>query len=116
MVRRIACAVALCALIIPATGCLVAPVMPPLAPVMPPPGMLFTDYKAPLDHNLEGNPIGSRSGTSETMSILSLVALGDGSVAAAAQNGGLSRVHHADYEYFNVLGIYQRYRTVAYGE
>jgi len=109
MIRRAVVASALCALILPLAGCLTAPVMPP-------PGMVYTDYKAPLDHNLEGNPVGSRSGSAETMSILGLVALGDASVATAARNGGVSRVHHADYEYFNVLGIYQKYTTIVHGE
>src|SRR5262249_18780577 len=81
-------------------GCLVAPVEPPV-------GILFTSYKAPLDYTLEGNPVGSKSGMSSTFSIIGCVALGDASIEAAAQSGGLSKVHSADYEYENIIGLYQ---------
>ncbi|MCC5876147.1 MAG: TRL-like family protein [Candidatus Sumerlaeia bacterium] len=91
------------------SGCLVAPVMPP-------PGMLYTDYKAPLDFDMNATKNATRRGESETMSILGLVALGDGSVKTAAQNGGITTIHSADYEYFNIIGVYQRYRTVVYGD
>jgi hypothetical protein len=97
------------ALAVMTSGCLVAPVIPPT-------GQIFTDIKAPLDYNMNETKVGTRSGKSETMSILGLVALGDGSVKAAADNGRISTIHSADYEYFNVIGIYQRYRTVVYGE
>jgi len=34
----------------------------------------------------------------------------------AAKNGNLSKVEYADYEYFSVLGIYQKTTVTAYGE
>lgn len=97
------------ALAIMTSGCLVAPVIPPT-------GMIFTDIKAPLDYNMNETKNASRSGMSETMSIVGLIALGDGSIKAAAQNGGITTIHSADYEYFNIIGVYQRYRTVVYGD
>lgn len=91
------------------TGCLVVPVQPPT-------GIVYSDYRAPLDYDQEGLPMGSRTGMSESISILGLVALGDASIDAAATNGGISNVHGADYEYFNVLGVYQKYVTIVNGE
>ncbi|CAN5449336.1 hypothetical protein BH09SUM1_BH09SUM1_06120 [soil metagenome] len=91
------------------SGCLQAPVMPPI-------GLIYTGYTAPLDYDQEESMVGSKDGMSETASVLGLVAWGDGSIKTAAQNGGINKIHGADYEYFNVLGIYQRYRTVVHGE
>ena len=91
------------------SGCLVAPVIPPI-------GIIYSDIKAPLDYDQSASKTGSKKGVSESMSILGLVAMGDASVEAAAKAGGINTVDGADYEYFNVLGIYQRYRTVLHGE
>ncbi|MEO8376747.1 MAG: TRL-like family protein [Candidatus Sumerlaeota bacterium] len=85
-------------------------------PVMPPYGIVYTDYKAPLDYDQEKSPVGDRTGTSETMSIVGLVALGDASIQTAAADGNIKTIYGADYEYFNVLGIYQTYKTVVHGE
>lgn len=89
-------------------GCLRAPLIPPL-------GQAFSEIKAPLDIDYDNTAVSSRSGVSESFSILGLVALGDASTAEAARVGGISTITSADYEYFNVLGVYQRYRTVVYG-
>ncbi|MBI1291739.1 hypothetical protein GC173_10920 [bacterium] len=91
------------------TGCLVAPVQPPM-------GILYTSYQAPLDYDQSNSSVGSKSGSAETMSILGLVALGDGSVKTAASNGGLSTISGADYEYLNIIGVYQKYTTIVHGE
>lgn len=91
------------------SGCLVAPVIPPT-------GAIFADFKAPLDYTVENTEMGSKSGRAETMSILGLVAMGDASLKTAADNGSIKTVTAVDYEYFNICGIIQRYTTVAYGE
>ena len=91
------------------SGCLVAPVQPPY-------GILYTSYQAPLDYDQDGGAVGSKSGTSETMSILGLVALGDGSIKTAASNGGITTITGADYEYVNIIGVYQKYTTIVHGE
>jgi hypothetical protein len=45
-----------------------------------------------------------------------LFAMGDASISAAAQNGGINQIHHVDQETLNILGIYARYTTVVHGE
>ena len=86
------------------------------APVVPPLGFVFTDYKAPLDADYAGANLGSKVGTASTMNILGLVALGDASVKTAAGSSGISAVQCADYEFFNVLGIYSKFTLIVYGD
>jgi hypothetical protein len=44
------------------------------------------------------------------------VAVGDASIQAAMENGGITRIHHIDSEELNVLGIYARQIIHVYGE
>lgn len=105
--RKLSLALAACLVLGSAAlpGCIAAPVVPPL-------GLLYTDIEAPLAPKGEA---GSKRGTSHVVSILGLVSTGDGSVKAAAANGGIHDVTLVDYEFTNVLGVYQRYTTVVYG-
>lgn len=107
--KKLLCLASLVASVAGLTGCLGAPVVPPY-------GIVYTNYKAPLDVDYDPTTIGGKDGYSQTESVLGLVAWGDASGAAAAEDAGIKTIHHADYEYFNVLGVYQRYRTVVYGE
>jgi hypothetical protein len=91
------------------TGCLVAPVQPPM-------GLLYTSHQAPLFADQTTGEVGSKSGMSNTTSILGLVAWGDGSLQTAAENGGISNIRHVDYKYDNIIGVYQKYTTIARGE
>src|SRR5690606_38736577 len=101
------CAIAGVAMI--STGCLRAPVVPPY-------GIIYSEIQAPLDHDFDQTIVPSKAGRSESISILGLVAMGDASTNTAAKEGGLSVIHTADYEYTNILGIYQKYVTVVRGE
>jgi TRL-like protein family len=58
---------------------------------------------------------GPKVGRAEAWGIV-LVAMGDASISAAAQNGGITRIHHVDHETMNILGIYAKYTTIVYGE
>jgi hypothetical protein len=86
------------------------------APLVPPPAFVFSDFKAPLDLDANQTNFGSKRGVSEIVNILGLVATGDASIAAAAANGNVATVRHVDYEFFSVLGVYARYRTIVYGD
>lgn len=90
-------------------GCLTAPVVPPY-------GAIYSDIKAPLDHDMGDTAVGTRSGRAESVSYVGLVAMGDSSINEAARQGRLRVIHSADYEYVNIVGIIQRYTTVVYGE
>jgi len=89
------------------TGCLSAPFQPP--------GGLVAVTTAPL--STEGNwDVGSKRGEASSFSVLGLYASGDCSIATAARNGGLKKIGHVDYEYLNVIGIWQKATVIAYGE
>jgi len=94
-------------LAIGAAGCLCAPFQPPPA--------IVADYSAPL--STEGNwKTGSKTGKAEAICVLGIVATGDCSLNAAIKDGGLKSVSYADYDYFNVLGIYQRVTVKVVGD
>lgn len=97
------------------------------APLKPPPGMIFTSIKAPLDHsfNKGGQATeakGLKSGNSEAQYIMIPLffnpsfAFGEADTKTAAQNGNLSEVAFADYDIFNVLGIYIKTTVTAHGK
>jgi len=89
------------------TGCATAPVMPPR-------GVLYTDHKAPM---FPGEEPGVKSGEASAMSILGLIAVGDASIAAAADDGNLVEINHVDYKNQIIFfGVYQKFTTIAEGE
>jgi len=86
------------------------------APVMPALGWVYSEVKAPLDVDLGGTTLGSKVGRAQVESILALVSTGDCSIQAAAASAGIKTVNHVDYEYYNVLGVIQRFTVIVYGD
>ena len=43
-------------------------------------------------------------------------AFGDGDIATAARDGGISRIDYVDYEFTCVLGIYSHLETIVHGD
>ena len=86
------------------------------APFKPPVGTIYTGFTAPLGVELTDTKIGPRTGSAKTTSILGLFAFGDASIQAAAKNGGLKKVYHADYKYNNILGIFAETTVIVNGE
>lgn len=86
------------------------------APVVPPGGLIYSKISAPIDTDANTTAPGSKKGTAMSQSICGLVAWGDCSGATAAANGGLSKINHLDYEFFNILGVYSEFTTRAHGE
>jgi hypothetical protein len=82
--------------------------------VSPAMGTIYTEVKAPL--TATQHPTYSRIGKAECTSILGLIAQGDASIEAAAKAGGITKIHHVDYEAKNILGIYGKFTTVVYGD
>lgn len=80
-------------------------------------GCAYVNVKSPLDVDLNQTELGTKTGTAEARSILWLVAWGDASYAAAAKNGGITTLRHADQEVFTVcFGLYTRWRVVVHGD
>ena len=100
--KRIPAIVLATLMAIGAAGCLSAPFQPSVT-------------TAPL--STEGNwDVGSKKGEASSFSVLGLYASGDCSIATAARNGGLKKIGHVDYEYLNVIGIWQKTTVIVYGE
>lgn len=80
-----------------------------------PVGSFYTELKLPVA--VTGNDVkGMKTGTATCKSILSLLATGDCSIEAAMKNGGITKVHHVDWEVENILGIIGNYKLTVYGE
>ncbi len=77
-------------------------------------GVWYTAVKAPLAVSPQQGS--SKMGTSTCSSILGLIAMGDASIEAAAKAGGISKIHHVDYQASSILGLYATFTTVVYGE
>jgi hypothetical protein len=111
------CLVGLLALALTCAGCIAWQ-----APVRPPGGALYTHYRAPLTPDVAGVKVAARSGTASTMFVRDPLITGqafawqDASIEAAAEEGGLTSVHYADYEILAVLGIFGEFTVTAHGE
>ena len=87
-----------------------------VAPVMPPGGLIFSAVKAPMGVEFNNTSVPGKTGVASSSSILGLIAFGDASSKTAAQSAGITRIDHADYEMFNVLGVYSKFTTVVHGQ
>jgi len=80
-------------------------------------GCAYMHVQRPLDTNFDATQLGSKEGRSSSYSILWTVAWGDAGTKAAAEQGGIKIIRHADTEVKSVfLGIYTRVTTVIYGD
>ena len=82
----------------------------------PQPGLLCTYAQGPLA--LAGEKTAAepaRVGRAESHFAL-FFTYGDASIAAAMKDGGITRVHHVDYEVKSLFWVFTEYTTVVYGE
>ena len=77
-------------------------------------GFLYSEVKDGMIAN-ETSGMGKK-GTATATSILGWVATGDASITAAMKNGGITKVHHVDFESTSIIGVYATYTVVVYGE
>lgn len=95
-----------------AAGC-ASPVAAPVEPVY---GGIFSLYSAPLETHFEATPVGSKVGKVEMRhfeipyntsgSRLPVATWASAAIAEAAAEGGIQKIHYADYEVLGVLGVY----------
>jgi hypothetical protein len=57
----------------------------------------------------------NKVGRSYARSYFGLFAVGDASIEAAAKSGGITKIHHVDYETQVILGVLADFTTVVYG-
>ncbi len=80
-------------------------------------GCIFMKVQRPHDKDYALTELGDKIGKSELKSFLWLFAWGDAGTKAAADNGGIKVIKHADVEYYVILmGLYTRITTVLYGD
>ena len=80
-------------------------------------GCVYLNVQEPLDKNFNKTELGNKMGVSEAKSILWLFAWGDAGTQAAAENGGIKVIKHADKKTFLLLfGLYLHKTTVVYGD
>ncbi len=80
-------------------------------------GCIYTNVQRPLGSDFNRTEIGSKEGRSHTYSILWLFAWGDGGAKAAAENGDIKIIRHADTKVLSILfGLYTQVTTVVYGD
>ena len=78
---------------------------------------VYMKVQRPHDKNYDKTELGTKVGKSELKSVLWLFAWGDAGTKAAAEDGGITVLRHADVEYFVILmGLYARITTVVYGD
>ncbi len=81
-----------------------------------PMGTLYTGVKLPNNMG-DGKDISyTRVGTAKATTFFTLIATGDASLDAAIKNGGLRTVKYVDFHVDNILGVYGKYTTTAYGD
>ena len=80
-------------------------------------GCVYSNIRTPLDMDLDKTELGSLTGEAEFQSVLFLVMWGDAGTAAAAKQGGLTRINHMDTEVLSILcGLYFRQKVIVYGD
>jgi TRL-like protein family len=77
----------------------------------------FVNIKIPLDTDLDRTELGTKVGESTSQSVLWLVFWGDAGTQAAAKQGGITTITHADRQVFTILfGVYASQTTIVYGD
>ena len=80
-------------------------------------GCAYVHVHIPFDRDLNRTELGSKIGKASNYSVLWLTAWGDGSYAAAAKDGNIKVMKHADQEIQQyLLGVFVRRTTIVYGD
>ena len=80
-------------------------------------GCMYMKVQRPHDKNYDKTELGTKEGRSSLQSICYFVSWGNAGTKAAAENGDITIIRHADVEYYTLLlGFYTRITTVVYGD
>lgn len=79
-------------------------------------GMVYEGITVP--HSVTSNTISDNTkvGKSNYISVLGIVAVGDGGVNTAAKNAGIKKISHVDEQKTSILGVFTKSETIVYGE
>lgn len=77
----------------------------------------YSHVQRPLDTDYDNTTLGNKVGRAHIQSLLWLFAWGDGGSKAAADDGAITIIRHADTETTIILfGLYSKITTVVYGD
>lgn len=79
-------------------------------------GMVYEGITVPnavTSNTLSDN---AKVGKSNHVSVLGIIAVGDGGINAAAKNAGIKKISHVDEQKTSVLGVFSKSETIVYGE
>ena len=80
-------------------------------------GCMYTNVQRPLGTEFNKTELGTKVGRSSNYSLLWLFAWGDAGTKAAAENGKITVIRHADTKVFSlVFGLYTEVSTIVYGD
>ncbi len=80
-------------------------------------GCAYTNIQRPLGTEFNKTELGTKTGRSSNYSVLWLIAWGNGGTKAAAENGNIQVIRHADTKFIFVLfGLYAKVTTIVYGD
>lgn len=80
-------------------------------------GCIYSNVQRPLGTEFNKTELGEKTGRSSSYSVLWLVAWGDAGTKAAADEGKIKVIRHADLQVFSLLfGLYSKVSTVVYGD
>ena len=79
-----------------------------------PMGAIYTNVKLPLDTTDLGAAT-MKVGTASCKSYFAIVATGDCSIETAKKAGGITHIHHIDWDIRNTIGI-AKYKVMVYGD
>jgi hypothetical protein len=82
-------------------------------------GLFYADVKAPMGaisyYGASANGY-SKVGKAANTTILGILLTGDASLDAAMRSASITKIHHVDQQYTNILGLIQTSTTIVYGE
>lgn len=77
-------------------------------------GVVYTGVTTPVD--VTSNEVGDKVGTASTVSVLGIVAIGDGGVNKAAKMAGITKISHVDVKTTSILGLFCIQDYFVYGK
>jgi hypothetical protein len=97
-----------------------------VAPILPPPGLLYSDYKAPLSTRFRDIPVGTSVTKQSSDTVKSFIIpfiLGgfigftwdEAMIQEIADEGGIEEIAYADYDFMTILSIYSELTINVYG-
>ena len=78
-------------------------------------GGIVLDHRAPGAFDVDNSVKCAKCGTASSKGIV-LYTTGDSSIKAAMDAGGITKIHHVDFETKNIFNVYTETSTIVWGE